>query len=109
MPYKKGQSGNPHGRIPGTKVKLQGAFLKDCLKAWELFGYKALEETAKWAPEKFVTVIASVLPKEMHVTSHERTAAEIAEQLARFADEAAGRIASPATGDSEAQLPNKLN
>jgi hypothetical protein len=67
-PFKPGQSGNPAGRKPGSRVKLEEVFVADMVEAWKLYGKEALERTAQKEPSKFAQIAASVLPKQTQNT-----------------------------------------
>lgn len=86
MAFKKGQSGNPAGRPKGSKHKLTEAFWGDFAAAWDAHGKAALEAVAKDDPGKFVSVAASVMPKETEVTLRNITAKELPDdELANIA------------------------
>src|ERR1700761_1560536 len=67
--FKKGQSGNLSGRPKGSKNKLTEALWHDFADAWHTHGARALETVAKDEPGTFVKVAASVMPKDLHVTT----------------------------------------
>lgn len=75
--FKPGQSGNPKGRPKGSRNKLAEDFLSDMLATWGEHGKKALEETAREHPDRFVSVVAGLLPKEI----------QIKDELSEFTDE----------------------
>jgi hypothetical protein len=60
-----------HGRIGGRKIgsrnKLSESFLAVLHKTWLKHGKKVLERVAESAPETFLRVCATVLPKVMEV------------------------------------------
>ena len=62
-PFVKGEA---PGRPKGSKSKLGEAFWTDLYGAWQKHGSKAIHEMARKAPVKFVQVVASVMPKEVH-------------------------------------------
>jgi hypothetical protein len=68
---KGGQFLKGHGRIGGRKIgsrnKLSEAFLADLHKTWLKHGKKVLDRVAETAPETFLRVCATVLPKVMEV------------------------------------------
>lgn len=66
-PWKPGQSGNPAGRPKGSRNKLAEAFLADLHEKWQEHGVSAIEAMIADKPGDFVKVVASVMPKELHV------------------------------------------
>ncbi len=67
--FKPGQSGNPTGKPKGSKHKLTENWWADLHSAWEAHGRIALDVVAATDPGKFITVVASVMPKEMNVNT----------------------------------------
>lgn len=63
--FKPGQSGNPAGRKPGSRNKLNEDFLADLHEAWGQRGKTALAEAS---PDVLIKVVASLLPKQVEVT-----------------------------------------
>jgi hypothetical protein len=68
-PWVKGQSGNPAGRKPGTRVKLAQAYFDDLYVEWQRRGPDALREMAMHDPTAFVKLYGSVLPRELILKS----------------------------------------
>ena len=67
MPFEKGKSGNPKGKIKGTKTK-QTKAVKECvLKAFEHIG--GVQNLAKWAMENqgefYTKMYIKVMPTEV--------------------------------------------
>jgi hypothetical protein len=64
---KGGQFLKGHGRVGGRKIgsrnKLSEAFLADLHSRWLKHGKKVLDRVAETAPETFLRVCATVLPK----------------------------------------------
>ena len=73
------QPGNTFGkgRPKGSRNKLAEDFLADMLAVWQEKGKAAVEATAKDHPEKFVSIVAGLLPKQL----------EIKDELADMTDE----------------------
>jgi len=63
--FKPGQSGNPAGRKPGSRNKLNEDFLADLHEAWGQRGKTALAEAS---PDVLIKVVAGLLPKQVEVT-----------------------------------------
>ncbi len=104
MAFKKGQSGNPAGRPKGAKHKLTEAFWGDFAAAWEANGKAALDTVAKDDPGKFVSVAASVMPKETELTFRRVLAKELPD------DELADIATGSSEGTAEPSLdPSQLN
>lgn len=57
------------GRPKGSRNRLGEQFLSDLQADWEEHGAKAIEETRIQKPAEYVKVVASLLPKEMVVTT----------------------------------------
>jgi hypothetical protein len=68
--FKPGQSGNPKGRPKGSRNKLGEDFLTDLLEVWGEKGKDCIERTAAEHPEKLVSIVAGILPKELNVTTN---------------------------------------
>ena len=66
--WKKGHSGNPAGRQPGSRNKLHEDFFESLCKAWEKYGDAALMAAAMTTPTDFVRIVASLMPKDVDVT-----------------------------------------
>jgi Family of unknown function (DUF5681) len=65
--FKPGQSGNPAGRPKGSRNKLGEQFLQDLQEHWQENGAKAIERLYRDRPHDYVKVVASILPKELHI------------------------------------------
>jgi hypothetical protein len=58
--------GNP-GRPKGSRNKLGEAFIADLYSHWQKHGMDAIERVASKRPQDYLKVIASILPKDLHV------------------------------------------
>lgn len=63
-----GQSGNPAGRPRSARSKISESFLKQVYAEWEISGKAAIANMARDEPCDFVKMVASLIPKEFHVT-----------------------------------------
>lgn len=67
-PWKPGQSGNPAGRPKGSRSKLGEAFIEAMHDDFAEHGKAVIETVRAEKPDQYLKVIASMLPKELHVT-----------------------------------------
>ena len=65
--FKPGQSGNPLGRPRGSRNKLGEAFIAALAEDFERNGAEAITECRERFPGKYLSVVASILPKEIDV------------------------------------------
>lgn len=68
--WEPGKSGNPKGRTKGSRNALGEDFLTDMLEVWREHGKAAIQATAKNHPEKLVSIVAGILPRELNVTTN---------------------------------------
>jgi len=68
-PFQPGQSGNPAGRKPGSRGKLSEAFLEALCADFVEHGRETIKRVRNEKPEAYLKVIASILPKQIDVTT----------------------------------------
>ncbi len=69
VPWEPGQSGNPKGRPTGSRNKLSETFLADMYETWQEKGKEALGRMIEEKPGDFVRVVASLMPKDIKVST----------------------------------------
>jgi len=69
-PWKPGQSGNPKGRVKGSRNALGEAFLAAMHDDFEKHGVAVIQQVRKEKPDQYLKVIASILPKELNVNTN---------------------------------------
>ena len=62
------QRGNP-GRPKGSRNKLAEAFVADLYDDWQEHGLAAIQEVRATKPDAYLKVIASLLPKDVNLTT----------------------------------------
>lgn len=65
--FKPGQSGNPKGRVKGSRNKLGEQFLSALQEDFEANGVDAIVKVRTERPHEYLKVVASILPKELNV------------------------------------------
>jgi hypothetical protein len=73
-----GRSGNPAGRPPGSKNRINGDFLRELSDHFAKEGRGAIERMCEEDPTAYVKVVASLLPKDVTID---------ARPFAQFSDE----------------------
>jgi hypothetical protein len=68
-----GPTPNPLGRKPGTPNKFSRAFLADVAEKWHAHGAGVLEEVRRDDPATFLRVCASLVPREILLTTQNAT------------------------------------
>ena len=68
VPFKPGESGNPNGRPKGSRNKLGEDFILKMQEAFQEHGKAVIQTVIEERPHEFLKVIASLLPKEFHIT-----------------------------------------
>lgn len=102
--FKPGQSGNPAGRVKGSRNKLGEAFIEALHDDFQAHGVKAIEEVRTDDPSTYLKVIAAIVPKELNIkhdafdgVSDEQIAALIAAARAALGLGEGGREEAGAT------------
>ena len=67
-PFAPGQSGNPGGKPVKSRNALSAKFLHALSVEFDRVGKKAIRACAEKDPSRFVTILASLLPKELEST-----------------------------------------
>ena len=65
--WKPGQSGNPAGRPVGSRNRLNEKFITALCDDFTKHGVKVIRRVRVDRPEVYLKVIASILPRELHV------------------------------------------
>lgn len=100
--FKKGQSGNPGGRPTGTRLALQGSFLKKLQDDFDKFGALAIRQCRKEDPTGYVRVVASLMPKELEIKRplEELDDAQLTAAIAALQSFVAAQGNDPGAGDA---------
>ena len=68
-PFEPGQSGNPAGKPKGSRNKLGEAFIQALYEDFTEHGTGVIEKVRTDKPDQYLKVVASILPKELKVTT----------------------------------------
>ena len=66
-PWKPGESGNPKGRPKGSRSLLSEKFISALHEDFTEHGAQAIEKVRKKQPGIYLRVIASLIPRELHL------------------------------------------
>jgi hypothetical protein len=64
-PFKPGQTGNPHGRPVGARVRLTQRFVEDLQRDWVQHGPAVISELRETNPAAYLNAILALVPKEL--------------------------------------------
>lgn len=110
--FKPGQSGNPSGRVKGSRNKLGEDFLKTLHEDFKSHGKEAIEKCRTEEPLGYVRVCASLLPAEVKVTQttvfDEFTASELsslADAIERGLARTSEQVAPRGSDEEAGELP----
>jgi hypothetical protein len=67
--FKPGKSGNPSGRPPGSKNRINADFLRELTEHFAVEGRHAIERMCEEDPAAYVKVVASLLPKDVTINA----------------------------------------
>ncbi len=67
--FEPGKSGNPAGRPIGARAKLGEAFIAEMLADFLKHGRNAIERVRQEKPDQYLKVIASLLPKDINLST----------------------------------------
>lgn len=69
--WKPGQSDNPAGRPKGSRNKLGEEFIAALQADFQRHGSDVIAKVREERPDVYLKVVASILPKELHVTEND--------------------------------------
>lgn len=104
--FKKGQSGNPAGRVTGSRNKLDELFVEALYKDFKEGGVEAIRACRTEKPDVYLNVIAKVVPKQVDLNA-DKSVADLADGLHAVA-EFLGSFAAEASGADHARsMPDR--
>lgn len=86
IPFVPGQSGNPKGRAKGSRNKLGEAFISALHDDFQEHGAAVIATVRQEKPDQYLKVVASILPKEVKITTEvEMDDAELDKRIRQLA------------------------
>jgi hypothetical protein len=67
MTFVKGQSGNPNGRVPGSKNKISEKFISALTADFEQHGETVISQVRAEKPEQYLKIVADLVPKDVNL------------------------------------------
>lgn len=99
-PWEPGQSGNPAGRPKGSRNKLGEAFISALHDDFVAHGVETIARVREEKPAEYVKVCASLLPKEISLSTHDELSDEQLQERIRQLAAALGPIFDAAGDDA---------
>lgn len=99
--FKPGQSGNPGGKPKGARDRLTGAFLRDFIEHYEREGKSAFGALLEKDPGKYLTIIASLIPRQPESQTTELGYADIVSVIGFLRSFLDSKTATGTTGINE--------
>jgi hypothetical protein len=98
--WRPGESGNPAGRLRGSRNRLNEEVICALLRDFRKHGEKAIAEVRRTQPGVYLKVIAMVLPREHHKVEHTNPLSSLSdEELAAMIAHLEESIAQQRAGD----------
>jgi Family of unknown function (DUF5681) len=111
--WQPGESGNPAGRLRGSRNRLSEAVICALLRDFSMHGEKAIAKVRRTQPAAYLKILALLVPREMKVEQSGGIKAMTTEQIERsielikemLAEREAGANAKVVEGVAEPILP----
>jgi hypothetical protein len=103
--FKPGQSGNPAGRTPGSRNKLDELFVEALYKDFKEGGVEAIRACRTEKPDVYLKVIAQVVPKQVDLNA-DKSVADLADGLHAVAEFLGSFAAEASRADHAGIMPD---